>query len=52
MVKRHKKTQAKTSRKAPKILFSLLIIALMVLVGISLAIIKDSPKLDINQILN
>ncbi|MCC9295915.1 PBP1A family penicillin-binding protein [Clostridium sp. WLY-B-L2] len=52
MVKRHKKTQTKTFKKVAIILSGLLIIAFIVLMGISLAIIKNSPKLDVNQILN
>ncbi|MHC6180684.1 transglycosylase domain-containing protein [Clostridium sp. JNZ X4-2] len=52
MVKRHKKTQIKTFKKVAIILSGLLIIALLVSIGMSLAIIKNSPKLDVTQILN
>lgn len=52
MVKRHKKTQPKTFKKVAIILSSLLVIGFVVLMGVSLAIIKNSPKLDVNQILN
>ncbi|APM40396.1 transglycosylase domain-containing protein [Clostridium kluyveri] len=52
MVKRHKKAPFKTSKLIFIILSGLLLIAFVSIIGASLAIIKNSPKLDVNQILN
>lgn len=52
MVKRHKKAPFRISKVMLIILFSLLLLTFVSAIGASLAIIKNSPELDINQILN
>ncbi|WP_368489991.1 transglycosylase domain-containing protein [Clostridium sp. BJN0013] len=52
MVKRHKKAPFKTSKLIFTILSGLLLLAFVSIIGASLAIIKNSPTLDVNQILN
>ncbi|WP_333887500.1 transglycosylase domain-containing protein [Clostridium sp.] len=52
MAKRHKKAPFKTSKIIFITLSGLLLLAFVSIIGASLAIINNSPKLDVNQILN
>ncbi|MFL0194625.1 transglycosylase domain-containing protein [Clostridium sp. WILCCON 0269] len=52
MVKRHKKARFKTSKLILTILCGLLLLTFVSIIGASLAIIKNSPELDVNRILN